>query len=146
MLYPQPQAPRKYTQTRWKNENPFPQKAELDGELYEWAPGEELVLSSKYDNAIQNVQGGVTQPDGTVIGGSIVGGLAPRLTKVSVEPEKRAVLHESLDPDLQARRAAEAAAIVAQKEVETAQTNAILAQSKADKAKAPAEQSASKSK
>jgi len=143
MLYPQPQAARKYTQTRWKNENSFPQTVVLDGEEYTWAPGEELVVSSKYDNAIQTVQGAVAQKDGTFTGGSIVGGLAPRLTKVSVEPAARAVLHESLDPDLQARRAAEAAAIVAQKEVETAHTNAIIAQSKVDKAK-PAEAAKSK--
>ena len=122
MLYPQPQAPRKYTQTRWKNENPFPQMVVLDGEQYDWAPGEELVLSSKYDSAIQNVQGATVHKDGTVTGGAIVGGLAPRLTKISVDPAARAVLHESLDPDLQARRAAEAAAIVAQKEVEAATT------------------------
>lgn len=146
MLYPQPQAPRKFTQTRWKNENSFPQTIVLDGEQYDWAPGEELVLSSKYDNAIQTVHGAVQQKDGTFTGGSIVGGLAPRLTKMSAEPEQRAVLHESLDPDLQARRAAEAAAIVAQKEVETAHNNAIIAQSKVDKAKGPAEPSATKSK
>lgn len=146
MLYPQPQAPRKYTQTKWKNENPFPQTVVLDGEQFDWAPGDEIVLSSKYDNAIHTVQGGAVQADGSVIGGSIVGGLAPRLTKLSTALEHRAILHESLDPDLQARRAAEAAAIVAQKEVETAQTNAIIAQSRADKAKPAAEQSAAKSK
>jgi hypothetical protein len=142
MLYPKPQAVREYTATTWKNDNSFPQTVTLDGVRYTWKPGESKDISSQYDDAIHRVSGAEELPDGTKRGGAIVGGLAPRLTKVNVDHADRAVLHESLDADLLARRSAEAAAIEAQKEVETAQTNAILAQAKADKAKPQADQSA----
>lgn len=144
MLYPQmqPQVEREYKETRWKNANPFVQTVTLDNKRFVWQPGEEKSIDSTYDRAIHTVSGA----DENGHGGTIVGGLAPRLTNISKAPEQRAGLHWSLDPDLQARREAEAAAIVAQKDLETARTDAILAQAKADKAKAPAEQSASKSK
>lgn len=144
MLYPQmqPQVEREFRETRWKNTNSFPQTVVLDGKRYVWQPGEEKAVDSTYDRAIHVVSGANEQGHG----GTIVGGLAPRLTKVSVDAEHRATLHWSLDPDLQARRDAEAAAIVAQKDLENARTDAILAQAKADKAKGHAEQSASKSK
>jgi len=128
--------------TRWKNNNPFPQSVVLEGRRYTWKPGEEREIESRFDSAIHTVHG--KNEDGT--GGTIVGGLAPRLTKISTPPEERAVLSDSLDSDLVARRQAEADAILAQRDAELAQTNAIIAQAKAEKAKPSADKADKASK
>lgn len=127
--------------TRWKNNNAFPQSVVLEGRRYTWKPQEEREIESRFDRAIHTVHGA----DENGNGGTIVGGLAPRLTKISKAPEDRAVLSDSLDSDLIARRQAEADAIIAQRDAELAQTNAILAQSKAEKASKVTDAKASKS-
>lgn len=73
-------------------------------------PGEEAIIPSQYDYAIQTVNDQ----------GEVVAGLAPQLTKVAqlvngkrVEIEARPKLVEALDPNAQARKEAEAKAEIA---------------------------------
>lgn len=131
----QAQQPRVFTSTRWKNENPFPQAVTLDGIRYEWAPGEELSLSSQYDDSIHTIHGGTKRADGRMVGGAIVGGLAPKLTNMSLQEGDRALLHESLDPDVIRKNEAEAAALLAARDAQNAATLATIAQAKVDQTK-----------
>jgi hypothetical protein len=131
----QAQQPREYTTTRWKNENPFPQVVTLDGIRYVWQPDDVKEISSQYDGSIHTIHGGVTQPDGRIVGGAIVGGLAPKLTNLSVKEGDRATLHESLDPDVILKNEAEAAALLAARDAQNAATLATIAQSKVDQVK-----------
>jgi hypothetical protein len=65
-----------FTKTTWKNETKHTARVKLSHNKEDWfklLPGEEIELSSKYDQAIQRIS-----KEGDVI----VGGLCPWLTKV----------------------------------------------------------------
>lgn len=114
--------------TLWKNNNSFPQRVDLriDGRLvrFSWKPGEAREVPSRYDSSIQVVHGK-----------TVIGGLAPALTNMSLPEDERPALHQALDEAASLRKVAEAEAVLAQARVKQAADAAIVAEAAAASAK-----------
>jgi hypothetical protein len=132
------------SQTVWRNETPDTvkidifrgppgpgQRAALD--RYVLKPGEEAILPSEHDRAIQAKNEN----------GEVIHGLAPQLTRAAqmvggkrVELNERPRLVEAIDPHAAARKDAEAKSALAAKHKEAADSALVIAE--AEKAKAMA--------